>query len=82
MNLSNPWAKCGATPDLVGEFVRSFDSFEFRFQGKLGFGGKLHTSRYQSDAHPRKFYISFYGEDETPERIIMRDRANERLAKL
>lgn len=46
---------------------------EYRFQGKLGFGGKYlrKTNR-----------VSLYVEDETPERVALRDRLNTELASL
>lgn len=70
---------CGATPilDEMDNFVRyakSNDPMEFRFQGELGFGGKLYF-----DTPPR---VSCYREDETPERKRMIDSANKFLAVL
>jgi hypothetical protein len=49
---------------------------EFRFQGHLGFGGKLRLNGNR-DGRP---YVDCYREDETPERLAMIERANERLA--
>ena len=69
---------CGA-----GEFDR--ESFvicatdgnwtEWRFQGSLGFGGKVWNNA-------GRFYVNLYREDETPERIAARDKANEELEKI
>lgn len=49
---------------------------EWRFQGKLGFGGKLHIN-----AH-RGVYVTAYPEDLTPERQAMIDKANDKLASI
>lgn len=45
---------------------------EFRFGGKLGFGGKFYRSG-------TRWYISCYREDETPEREAIIERTNARL---
>lgn len=47
---------------------------EFRFQGKLGFGGKIYV-----EEPPR---VSCYQEDNTPERADMIANANEQLCLL
>lgn len=67
---------CGAIPEEMINFVRyaEEDPLEFRFQGKLGFGGKLYF-----DTPPR---VSCYQEDETPERKRMIEDANKFLAVL
>lgn len=51
-------------------------NFEYRFQGKLGFGGKVWLPLHED---PR---ISCYHEDETPERKKMVAKTNEELARL
>lgn len=48
---------------------------EWRFCGKLGFGGKFWRNS-------GRLYVNCYNEDETPERLEMIKKANERLAKL
>lgn len=68
--------ECGARESLRDEFRHSWpECVEFRFQGALGFGGKVFYSR-------RKVWVSCYSEDSTPEREAMIRRANERLAEL
>jgi len=47
---------------------------EWRFCGKLGFGGKFWNNS--------KFYISCYSENETAERLAMINAANARLTEL
>jgi hypothetical protein len=87
---------CGvaaADESMLYQFRRAVieceDNFgvEFRFCGKLGFGGKFHM-------HPTSFafpnvlagdyraYVSCYPEDRTPERDELIEAANERLTKL
>jgi len=71
---------CGASNDKTQR-----DSFimaatedkwtEWRFQGSLGFGGKV----WNNDG---RFYVNLYREDETPVRCVARDGANEELAKV
>lgn len=46
---------------------------EYRFQGKLGFGGKYRRKTNTVDC---------YSEDETPERLAIIERLNAELAKL
>jgi hypothetical protein len=72
--------ECGApdSVDSVNLFVQvsgrqENSPLEYRFQGALGFGGKLYTPEMR---------VSCYREDETPERLAMIDRANARLAAL
>ena len=45
-------------------------SYEFRFQGSLGFGGKIYFNPH------RGLYVSCYREDETPERNSAIERMN------
>lgn len=48
---------------------------EYRFQGDLGFGGKFWNGW-------RSWSVSCYPEDETPERLQMIEKANQRLEQL
>ncbi|WP_426513135.1 hypothetical protein ACPPVO_22415 [Dactylosporangium sp. McL0621] len=48
---------------------------EFRFMGSLGFGGKLYVE-------PRRWRVSCYREDETPERVEAIRVTNEALVGL
>lgn len=48
---------------------------EYRFQGKLGFGGKVWANRGE-------VYVTCYSEDETRERAAMIAAANARLDAL
>lgn len=72
--------ECGASPALLPQFLANTqfqpDWTEWRFQGKLGFGGKLWKT------HSGRLYVGYYAEDETEERFQMAKRANQRLAKL
>jgi hypothetical protein len=54
----------GAVEDMRDEFVFHLTRGceEFRFQGSLGFGGKLYVER-------RRWRVSCYREDETPARV-------------
>lgn len=69
--------ECGAPVNGRISFVHnhSEDFREYRFQGSLGFGGKLYGDH-------RKLWVSCYREDETPERLAMIERANKRLEGL
>jgi hypothetical protein len=49
---------------------------EYRFIGKLGFGGKVWISRSEPP------HVSCYREDETPERLAMIATANAALTEL
>lgn len=51
---------------------------EYRFQGKLGFGGKFRNNGNFNNTP----YVDCYGEDETAERREMINRANARIAAL
>ena len=53
-------------------FLASADSAEFRFGGKLGFGGKLWNDE-------RLMRVTYYPEDQTPERDKAIERVNELL---
>lgn len=52
---------------------------EYRFQGKLGFGGKLWNND-RADGRCR-IYVNYYKEDETEERNKIEKKTNERLEK-
>ena len=75
---------CGAwdTADARTQFVTAVDqfaaawSFEYRFQGLLGFGGKIWL--YNGD-YP---YVNCYKEDETKERNKAMAQANQDLRNL
>lgn len=68
---------CGASEGMREEFVFHWpDCREFRFQCRLGFGGKVYDER---PASPR---VSCYSEDENPYRVAAIAEANARLATL
>jgi hypothetical protein len=73
--------ECGARDDDQRAYfltaVKGLKRFEFRFMGALGFGGKLWLSEGRRDLR-----VSCYREDETPDRLAMIERANQRLASL
>lgn len=81
-------AECRAPVMSRDSFVREFTSerptHEWRFQGALGFGGKIYmdVTRPHWAINPSPMWVSCYRENETPERLAMIDRANERLANL
>jgi hypothetical protein len=67
--------ECGATDYWRENFcyaMQEQDCREYRFQGSLGFGGKLYNNH-------GKLHVSCYREDETPERLAAIDRANNKL---
>ena len=71
----------GASPDEREAFVRYLTTperfgHEYRFMGRLGFGGKL----YYSPA--RGPWVACYREDETDERRAIITRVNRGLADL
>jgi hypothetical protein len=51
---------------------------EYRFQGALGFGGKL----YNEDYRESRLKVSCYPEDKTPEIDLMIQTANNKLSVL
>ncbi|MEP0323249.1 hypothetical protein [Bauldia litoralis] len=51
---------------------------EYRFMGRLGFGGKFRNNGNRNNTP----YVDCYREHETPERLAMIERTNERLAVL
>jgi hypothetical protein len=71
--------ECGAHESERSSFLfhqgeKDYPS-EWRFCGKLGFGGKFWRNS-------GRLYVNCYNEDETLERLEAIKRANERLAKL
>lgn len=71
--------QCGANEDERLAFEKSFaepnDIFEWRIQGKLGFGGKFYKT-------PEKMYVSCYPEDMNPKRMSIITKANKKLKDL
>ena len=72
---------CGASQheDDMACFVcyaQEDDPLEYRFQGNLGFGGKLYFHVAVAGSPLR---VACYPEDETPDRKRMVDNANESL---
>lgn len=70
--------ECGASnsEDARSDFVWRMshqDINEYRFQGFLGFGGKFWSGRFK---------VTYYPEDETPEREAMVEKANAKLKEL
>lgn len=70
--------ECGAPDDRLSRlsFGSNWPCWEYRFQGKLGFGGKV----WGNAGAP--YYVNCYPEDMTDERRVMIDAANKRLAGL
>lgn len=71
---------CGASEDGLSEFRRTMllsdsNRMEYRFQGSLGFGGKLWIDPYN-------VRVSCYPEDVTPERSSAIDFANIEIHQL
>lgn len=65
---------CGARPEQWADFNYHFPQCrEYRFQGTLGFGGKVY-------ADARRVRVSCYSEDRTPERDALIELANAALA--
>lgn len=65
----------GPRARFVYEFSREKPTTEWRFQGRLGFGGKLYCDHYE-------MRVGCYPEDVTPERNQMIERANSALQQL
>lgn len=59
-----------------GFYTNNRGFHEYRFQGALGFGGKLWQN------HELRLHVDCYTEDRTPERDLMIARANARLKDL
>lgn len=69
-------AECGAPETLRDAFLTAWarnERLEFRFQGNLGFGGKVYRNIHTL---PR-FFVGCYPEDRTPERDAAINRAND-----
>ncbi len=69
---------CGATEYWRADFIHhatNNDTLEYRFQGSLGFGGKVFIER-------RGVRVSCYSEDRNPERELVIFKANGLLRKL
>lgn len=70
---------CGATEDRREDFLsymRNKDDYkEFRFEGWLGYGGKLYENS-------QGIYVDCYPEDRTPIRTFVIKTANERIYRL
>lgn len=74
--------ECGAhdSPDERAALAIHWpDCREYRFQGKLGFGGKVWWN--PSRSRPA-VYVTCYREDQSDERNAMIERANARLSPL
>src|SRR5258708_1529027 len=76
--------ECGANAEHLKSY--GFESYvttakrvEFRFQGRLGFGGKFHAS---PGLNGDRWYVTCYAEDANPKRLHLIDNANTRLAEL
>jgi hypothetical protein len=65
----------GVFCDDMMDYMVSARHPEYRFQGAVGFGGKLNF-----DGH--RLYVTCYREDETPERLKDIDAANAKLGEL
>jgi hypothetical protein len=66
---------CGAPPQMWDQFNLCFpECREFRFQGDLGFGGKVWSDR-------GRVYVNCYPEDETPQRVALIRSANAQLSE-
>lgn len=72
---------CGAYPEMPGDFIYWWEKddpisdTEYRFQGRLGFGGKFW--RYRG-----RHFVTCYTEDETEERLAMIESADAKLELL
>jgi len=76
--------ECGAKEDEREHFIQvqtSEQVQEWRFCGRLGFGGKF-WRQGSGWATKEQMYVDCYQEDETPERTAMIDAANARLKAL
>jgi hypothetical protein len=66
----------GAPEDLRAQFMHHWPRcIEFRFQGSLGFGGKVWSNG-------GTVYVNCYREDETPEMLEMMALVNTKLSQL
>jgi hypothetical protein len=74
--------ECGFESDYVDGalerwLISGASGGEYRFQGSLGFGGKLYV-----EDHGDRWRVSCYREDETSERREAIRKANKRLREL
>lgn len=67
---------CGALESDWEQFKYHFPVSEWRFQGKLGFGGKLYIN------DEGKLHVSCYKEDMNPKRMSILTRVNKKLSTL
>ncbi len=67
--------ECGAFEGDRRSFVSHFPTDEWRFIGKLGFGGKFWVDH-------KSWYVNCYRENETAERLDLIQATNAELAKL
>ena len=78
-------AHAGAYDDKGGcvriqfRYFMESEGKEFRFQGRLGFGGKF---RKDGGWNGNVWHVTCYSEDETPERRRIIEQTNEALADL
>ncbi len=83
MNWDAVWdilvRECGAQESMRADFVYWMvkGTSEYRFQGKLGFGGKYWPNTYGGNGT-----VSCYGEDYNQERARMMRAANKALRDL
>ena len=74
--------QCGASPNGCEQFADVFDrGGELRFQGDLGFGGKVHVKR-SSGGKLISVWVSCYVEDASPSVHDMVSAANERIREV
>jgi hypothetical protein len=72
------WAGEGLVRAIRTDLGERYVCHEFRFMGALGFGGKFRNNGNNGNVP----YVDCYPENETPERKVMIERANARLADL
>lgn len=70
-------AECGATEYWREDFIRCMNEGcrEYRFQGNLGFGGKLYKNS-------NRLYVGCYLEDCNPERDAQIENTNKKLTSM
>lgn len=69
-----------ANPNMRTEFMAHWPKCrEFRFQGRLAFGGKIWHQQY---GNGHRVYVTCYSEDENPERDHLIQRMNRLLGNL
>jgi hypothetical protein len=76
---------CGASEFEREAFVQQYipgPCSEWRFQGHLGFGGKIYDDGTHMRPHFPRFRVRCYPEDRTPEREAMRKEADALLAAI